>query len=251
MLVTPSGLCARCDAGTFRWRRPPASTRDNLTIVDTSSEAILLHRDGVIISVDDETAAMFGYLATEMIGKPLGDLIDETAARTDDGEAPCRHQAIGIRKDGTRFMLDFLSGCSCSRPPGTRRGPQTAADGNRILIVEDDPDTLNTVSRLLRLKGYEVRGAKDMKTALEMAHHGEFDLLLSDINLPDGNGWDLLTQLRATRPIRAVAMSGLSGAEDIDRSESAGFTEHLVKPIGPEKLDRVLRMTLAKPAAKR
>jgi CheY-like chemotaxis protein len=211
--------------------------------MSTSSEAILLHRDGVVISVDDETAAMFGYLATDMIGKPLNEILDEKAARADDGTAPCQHQAIGIRKDGTRFMLDLMSGCSC----GARRNRE-GGGGMRILIVEDDEETLNAVSRLLSLKGYQVSGAKDMKSALELAHSHDFDLLLSDISLPDGTGWDLLLQLRTSRPIRAVAMSGLSAEQDIERSESVGFAEHLVKPVPMEKLDRALRSTLGQRA---
>jgi CheY-like chemotaxis protein len=203
-------------------------------------EAILLHRDGVVISVDDETAAMFGYLSTEMIGMPLADLLDGQATRTDEGAEPCRHQAIGIRKDGSRFLLDMMSGCSC----GAKRTQQ--ADGpTRILVVEDDPDTLHTVSRILSMKGYQVHGAPDMTTALKIAHDAEFDLLLSDICLPDGTGWDLLTQLRgAARPIRAIAMSALDGREDLQRSQTAGFAEHLVKPFQTEQLDRALRSTL-------
>jgi CheY-like chemotaxis protein len=198
----------------------------------------------VVISADDQTAAMFGYLATEMIGMPVSSIIDEHAVRADNGETPCVHQAIGIRKDGTRFMLDLMSGCSC----GARRD-RRSTDPTRILIVEDDAATLEAVTRLLSLKGYSVQSAKDMKTALELAHGNAFDILLSDITLPDGTGWDLLHQLRATRPIRAVAMSGLSTAGDIRRSESAGFTEHLVKPVRAEKLDSVLRHTLSQPAA--
>jgi CheY-like chemotaxis protein len=204
------------------------------------SEAILLHRDGVVISVDDETAAMFGYLATEMIGMPLAELIDDKATRTDEGAEPCRHQAIGIRKDGSRFMLDMMNGCSCG---AKRTNPIDYP--TRVLVVEDDPDTLLTMTRLLTMKGYEVHGAPDMKTALKMAHQAEFDLLLSDICLPDGTGWDLLTQLRgAARPIRAIAMSALDGREDLQRSRSAGFAQHLVKPVPVEKLDQALRSTL-------
>jgi len=210
---------------------------------EPAPEAILLHRDGVVVSVDDETAGMFGYLATELIGKPLSELIDEKAARADDGATPCMHQAIGIRKDGTRFMLDLMSGCSC----GARR--QEHSGPTRILVVEDDQQTLDAVTRLLSIKGYVVCGASDMKTALEMAHRNAFDLLLSDISLPDGTGWDLLVQLRAAQPIRAIAMSGLSATEDLARSESAGFAEHLVKPVPADRLDRILRETLAEPAA--
>ena len=70
----------------------------------------------------------------------------------------------------------------------------------------------------------------------------EFDLLLSDIGLPDGTGWDLLRELRAgARPIRAIAISGLGAPEDLERSESAGFSEHLVKPVAPEKLEEAVR----------
>ena len=121
-------------------------------------DVILLHRDGLIFSVDDQTASMFGYLATELIGMPLATVIDQEAGRDDNGKTPCPHQAIGIRKDGSRFLLDVLSGCSCGT--GQR---ERGAEPLRILVVEDDENMLIYLTRFLELKGHQVHGAKDMQ----------------------------------------------------------------------------------------
>jgi CheY-like chemotaxis protein len=75
-----------------------------------------------------------------------------------------------------------------------------------------------------------------MNSALSLASAVEFDLLLSDLALPDGNGWDLMKQLSAERYVRAIAFSAHNSPADLQRSAEAGFIEHLPKPLSPEKL---------------
>ena len=102
----------------------------------------------------------------------------------------------------------------------------------QILLVEDHGDTARILSRLLRNQGHEVRTAGDLKTALKLSREWEFDLLISDLGLPDGNGRDLMSQLRFIRPtIPGIAISGFGTEEDIHLSQEAGFEEHLVKPV--------------------
>ncbi len=78
--------------------------------------------------------------------------------------------------------------------------------------------------------------ATDMTSALWLATSVQFDLLLSDLGLPDGNGWELLKQLNGERHIRAIAFSAHNSPEDLQRSAEAGFVEHLPKPLSPDKL---------------
>ena len=78
------------------------------------------------------------------------------------------------------------------------------------------------------------------KPAMEAAARNQFDLLISDIALPDGNGTELIACLRAMKPIRGIAISGFGMKVDIERSLEAGFSAHLVKPIKVEKLEAAI-----------
>src|SRR5690349_13785841 len=92
----------------------------------------------------------------------------------------------------------------------------------RLIVVEDHADTAEGLKRFLKAVGYQVFVATDMASALSLATSVEFDLLLSDIGLPDGNGWELLRQLTAERPIRAIAFSAHNEPQDLERSAAAG-----------------------------
>ena len=122
----------------------------------------------------------------------------------------------------------------------------------RILLVEDHGDTSRTLARLLKSLGHEVRIAGDLKRALELSRQWEFDLLLSDLGLPDGNGRDLMRQLRSTRPrIPGIAISGFGTEEDIRQSLAAGFEEHLVKPLNIADLRAAIQRIASKAQGKR
>jgi PAS domain S-box-containing protein len=104
----------------------------------------------------------------------------------------------------------------------------------RIMLVEDHQDTAATLLRLLARRGYEVRSAGSVTSALELSKSYEFDVLVSDIGLPDGTGVDLLRKLREMpnrERLRGVALSGFGMDEDIARSKEAGFADHLTKPV--------------------
>jgi CheY-like chemotaxis protein len=87
-----------------------------------------------------------------------------------------------------------------------------------------------------------------MRRALELAGDGSsFDLLVSDVGLPDGNGMDLLRVLRTKNPIRGIAISGFGMDADIAKSMEAGFSEHLVKPVKLEKLEAAISRVMTNP----
>jgi two-component system CheB/CheR fusion protein len=110
----------------------------------------------------------------------------------------------------------------------------------RILIVEDHPDTLAALRMYLEALGHLVSSATTLKGAVATLAETPCDLLLSDIGLPDGNGWELLQRLETSRPAFAVAMSGFGANADPDRSRAVGFRHHLVKPFHPAELDRIV-----------
>jgi PAS domain S-box-containing protein len=111
----------------------------------------------------------------------------------------------------------------------------------RILLVEDDATTLGVLDRLLRKLGYEVTTAATLGSALEAARAEEFDLIVSDIGLPDGTGLDLMREVGSHRPVPAIALTGYGREEDIRLSREAGFTAHMTKPIDFMRLEAVIR----------
>ena len=136
----------------------------------------------------------------------------------------------------------FLSGRKqrASQPPEVS-GSQAPAESKRcILVVEDHDDTLRSMRMLLRRLGYEVLSAENMTDALRIAEQQHFDILLSDIGLPDGTGLELLRRLRAKRNIKALALSGFGMDEDIERSQQAGFADHLTKPVSIDRLQAAI-----------
>jgi signal transduction histidine kinase/ActR/RegA family two-component response regulator len=130
--------------------------------------------------------------------------------------------------------------------------PQAPLTGLRILLVDDHPDTCAALERLLTLRGHSVAAANSMREAMEVAAAGgAFDLLISDVGLPDGNGMDLVRYLRTQRPIRGIAISGFGMDADISKSLEAGFSEHLVKPVKLEKLEAAIARVMANAPAAR
>jgi PAS domain S-box-containing protein len=120
------------------------------------------------------------------------------------------------------------------------RAPKYPPKPLRILLVEDHQDTRRTLSRLLTHFGHAVLTAENVQSALEIMGSGEFDVLLCDIGLPDGTGYEVISQVRRTRPIKAVAITGFGTEEDLRRSKEAGFDFHLVKPVDLYELQTVL-----------
>jgi PAS domain S-box-containing protein len=120
------------------------------------------------------------------------------------------------------------------------RAPKHPPKPLRILLVEDHRDTRRTLSRLLTHFGHAVLTAENVHSALEIMGSGEFDVLLCDIGLPDGTGYEVISQVRQTRPIKAVAITGFGTEDDLRRSKEAGFDFHLVKPVDLQELQTVL-----------
>ncbi|MDI1312287.1 response regulator [Prosthecobacter sp.] len=134
---------------------------------------------------------------------------------------------------GAKFIVRLPAAAPDEHPNGASKHEITPPQGLRLLVVEDHPDTLVTLTRLLTRRGYTVRTAACIAECLEVAREYEFDLLISDIGLPDGRGTELLEQLHALHGKRppAIAMSGFGMDDDVERSQQAGFSEHLTKPV--------------------
>jgi len=110
----------------------------------------------------------------------------------------------------------------------------------RVLLVEDHRDTRRMLSRLLTHFGHQVLTADNVRSALDIVASGEIDVLICDIGLPDGSGYEVVSQTRRARPIKAVALTGFGTEEDLRRSKEAGFDFHLVKPVDFHELQTIL-----------
>lgn len=127
------------------------------------------------------------------------------------------------------------------RTPSPGRSPSSSSRSPRlrIFVVENHEDTRILLCILLEQMGHTVKTAASMNEALREIPRSNCDVLISDIGLPDGDGWELMRRLER-RPRYAIAMSGLGMSGDRARSREVGFRHHLVKPTGPEHLAEIL-----------
>jgi PAS domain S-box-containing protein len=123
---------------------------------------------------------------------------------------------------------------------------QPPTSPRRILLVEDEPATLRLMARLLKGLGHTVTTADTVASAIEQAESREFDLIVSDIGLPDGTGLEMMRRIVALRgPIPSIALTGFGMESDILRSFEAGFSSHMTKPIDFRKLEAEIRRVVA------
>ncbi|AGP36881.1 PAS domain S-box protein [Sorangium cellulosum] len=141
-----------------------------------------------------------------------------------------------------------------ARPPAAATPTQAKAAGTaaprralRILLVEDHEDTAEMMSELLTLTGHTVRIARSVRAALDLVGAEAFDLLVSDLGLPDGSGTDLIASIRcAGHGLKAIALSGYGMEEDRRKTIRAGFLEHLIKPVSFRDLDAAIQRVMAR-----
>jgi CheY-like chemotaxis protein len=126
---------------------------------------------------------------------------------------------------------------------------ETTRGDARILLVEDHEDTARVLRRILEKAGYYVAHANTSAAAVELAGSEAFDLVVSDLGLPDGSGLDLMRTLHARFDLPGIALSGFGTEDDIAASSAAGFAEHLTKPADwPQLRAAIDRLLAAQPA---
>jgi CheY-like chemotaxis protein len=194
---------------------------------------MLPHVFDAFAQAERSLARQFGGLGLGLtIGKALVELHGGTIEAHSDG-----------RDKGTTFRvrLPLVKG---EQPFPSRETPAASSPVSRklrILLVDDHGDTVEMLKLILESEGHEVHTAGDVATALEAASLAPFDLLLSDLGLPDRSGLDLMRELRALgRKMPSIALSGYGHDRDIEQSRAAGFSEHVVKPADPRFLLRTI-----------
>jgi PAS domain S-box-containing protein len=124
-----------------------------------------------------------------------------------------------------------------TEPPAALGAPDSR---RRILLVEDHKPTSTALTYLLTRRNYSVVIAGGVAEARTIASRENFDLLISDIGLPDGDGYELMIELHDRHQLIGIALSGYGMEEDVHRSQAAGFVTHLIKPVSVQALDRAL-----------
>jgi len=179
-------------------------------------------------------------------GLGLGLAICKAITETHSGTLTAASAGLG---KGTTFRLELAT---VAEPHAEARGLTTDAappvrhEDLRLLLVEDHDDTRDVLARLLSRRGYDVEAARNAQEARALSSGKTFDLLVSDIALPDATGCELLEELSAKHGLRGIAMSGFGSDADFAQSKAAGFLEHLVKPVDANALDAAIQRVVEK-----
>jgi len=128
--------------------------------------------------------------------------------------------------------------------PVDRKTGSAVANHRRVLLVDDHHDTCLGMKRMLERRGYQITIAHSAEQAVEKVRTQEFDLLISDIGLPDRSGYELMREVRLNKSLPGIALSGFGSEQDVNQAKEAGFAEHLTKPINFERLEKTIQSLL-------
>jgi signal transduction histidine kinase/ActR/RegA family two-component response regulator len=228
---------------------PEGSIR--IATIDRDAELVIRITDTGVGMDEEEQARVFdafvqGNHARDQNGHRFGGLglglaISRRLVELHGGTIVAHSDGSG---KGSTFTLTFpLASRPAAAPaPAAPAVVSTLAGATRrrLLLVEDHAATRASLQRLLEHRGYQVTVAATVDQARDLARRGRFDLLLSDIGLPDGSGYELMAELRRRWGLPGIALSGYGMEADVVLSKEAGFTEHLIKPVSVYALDAAL-----------
>lgn len=148
---------------------------------------------------------------------------------------------------GTHTSASFSPNHALGR--STREAPRSRRSAGRkpsshllklsVLVVDDVPDVTEMIALFLKHAGYDVTTADSATTALQLANERTFNLVISDIGMPEMNGYELAETLRSHAEYQRtpmIAVTGYSEYDDRTRAIQSGFNSHLTKPIDPKEL---------------
>ncbi|MEP7072034.1 MAG: response regulator [Verrucomicrobiota bacterium] len=207
-----------------------------------------------------------GELRVEVVDSGAGvsaDMLEKIFDAFEQGEG-ARKGGLGLGLAISKAMVESHHGKIWAESPGRGKGAKFVAvfptsdlsaavkradspvseeerRSLRILLVEDHHDTNRSLTRLLKRRGYEVESASNMEGGVKLAAGRNFDVLISDIGLPDGSGIELMSRLQSEGPVFGIALTGFGMEEDISRTRAGGFNHHLIKPVDLNKLDALLQ----------
>jgi signal transduction histidine kinase len=156
------------------------------------------------------------------------------------------------RDKGSTFIIELPVAQMEEKEDGiVNRPPDLPAktNGVRVLLVEDHEPTRTALTQLLMRRSYKVITASSIAEARILATAQSFNLVVSDIGLPDGNGYDLMTELQKNGAVKGIALTGYGMEQDVARSRDAGFVAHLTKPVSIQSLETALNTAANSKAA--
>ena len=217
----------------------PAPSRISIAITDSGigiDPEVLPKLFDAFEQGDSSITRRFGGLGLGLaISKTLADLQGGTLTASSRG-----------RGQGATFTLEL----NTTSAPVKADEQGTAASGGgplpplRILIAEDHEPTRAALARLLTRAGHEVAAAETVAEALQLAEDSAFDLLISDLGLPDASGLELMRELGSRQQMPGIALSGYGMEEDLRASSEAGFRAHVTKPVDWRRLEDTLHHVL-------
>ncbi len=172
-------------------------------------------------------------------GLGLGLAIAKKLVAAHDGTITAHSDGVG---KGATFVVE-LPAVAKLEPAAVALAvdaPPPVATPLHILLVEDHEPTLHVMAKLLGRLGHRVTAVSTFESAAAAARAGRFDVLISDLGLPDGSGLELMQQLGEQYAGRAIALTGYGMAEDVESSRDAGFAAHLTKPVDFRRLQAAI-----------
>jgi CheY-like chemotaxis protein len=188
----------------------------------------------------------FEQASDEMVrrhgGLGMGLAIAQAVMQLHGGYVLAFSQGLG---KGSTFTVRLATTEAPTKTPRRPELPDRPHDGSplRVLLVEDHPDTARAIARLLEQSGYRVGTAIDAGSAMKQLDDETWDIVVSDLGLPGTSGYELMKQVRQKYglSVRGIAVSGYGMESDRQRSQQAGFDEHIVKPIDFDQLEQAIR----------
>jgi CheY-like chemotaxis protein len=175
-------------------------------------------------------------------GLGLGLAISKSLAQAHGGTLTAQSEGSNRGSTFTLSMQALSQGEATA--VASKRVTESARHALKILLVDDHHDTCAALEKLLVRRGHLVAVTHDVRSAIQAAVRNKFDLLISDIALPDGTGIELMMQLHAISKVPGIAISGFGHNGDIERSLQAGFSDHLIKPIKLDQLEAAIERAL-------
>ncbi|HKU00193.1 MAG TPA: response regulator [Paraburkholderia sp.] len=180
-------------------------------------------------------------------GLGLGLAVTKALTEAHGGTVSAKSPGTHCGATFTIVLPTAAPGAGAARP-ADHSGPHRAGALD-ILLIEDHEDTAEVMSQLIRALGHEVAVAASVAGALALTAAQRFDLVVSDIGLPDGSGIDFIRAFRKDSAAPAIALTGFGTDDDVRRSLDAGFTAHLTKPVNFEQLERLIEETVTRRAS--